>query len=93
MKSKKGKQASKRIAIKQLTKLIDEKFKNCNFDDRRQLFEDLQVWAKDNLGETQYELFIEALYNAQSTQDIQLTIGLEKALNKIELGGKKQDDN
>ena len=83
MRSRKGKKASKTLAINNLKKLIDEKFKKCNFDDRRKLFEDLQAWAKDNLGETQYELFLTALYEAESTQDIQLTIGLEKALEKI----------
>lgn len=88
MRSRKGKKASKTLAINNLKKLIDEKFEKCNFDDRRTLFEDLQKWAKDNLGETQYELFIEALYQAKSTQDIQMTIALEKALEKVNFGGK-----
>lgn len=81
--SRKGKQASRKLAIENLKKLIEERFCKCNFDDRRKLFEDLQVWAKQNLGKEQCELFLEALFNAKCTQDIQLTIGLENALGKV----------
>ena len=87
--SKKGKKASRKLAIENLKKLIDEKFENVNFDDRRTLFDNLQKWAKDTMSEEACEMFLEALYKAKSTQDIQLTIGLEKALERIDFGGKK----
>lgn len=88
-KSRKGKKASRKLAIENLKKLIETKFKECKFDDRTKLFKELEKWAKESLGEEQCELFLIALYNADCTQDIQKTIGLEKALDKIGFGGKK----
>ena len=82
-KSRKGKQASKNLLIKRFEKLIDDKFAKCPFDNRTELFEELEKWAKNELNEECCEMFLEALYNAKSTQDTQLTIGLEKAIERI----------
>ena len=87
--SRLGKKASKKLAIENLKKLIDEKFEKVNFDDRRKLFEDLQAWAKNTMNEEACDMFIQALYEAKSTQDIQLTMALENALERIDFGGKK----
>lgn len=86
-KSRKGKKASRSLCIKKMNDLIENKFKNVNFDDRTKLFQELEKWAKKELSEEQCEIFLEALYNADCTQDIQMTLGLEKALDKF-MGGK-----
>ena len=69
--------------IKKFEKLIDEKFAKCPFDKRTELFEELENFAKNELHIKYCEIFLTALYNAQSTQDVQLTIGLEKAIERI----------
>jgi len=89
MKSRKGKKASRRLAVENMKKLIDEKFSKCKFDDREKLFDNLQKWAYESLSKEACEIFIEALYNADSTQDIQMTRTLTKALERIGFGGKK----
>lgn len=81
-KSKKGKKSSRNLAIKQLKKHIDEKFLKCPLMDRKQLFIELKEWG-ESLGENG-EIFLEALYQAESTQQTQLEIALDDALNKIE---------
>lgn len=84
-KSKKGKKASKNLAIKQIKKYINEKFIECPLKDRKKLFIELKEWG-ESLGENG-EIFLEALYQDESTQQTQLEIALDDALNKIE--GKK----
>ena len=80
-KSKKGKKASKNLTIKQMQKLINEKMQQCPFNDRKQLFTELEKWGQE-LGENG-ELFLTALYKAESTQQIQQEIALEKGLKRI----------
>ena len=81
-KSRKGKQASKNLLIKRFEKIIDDKVAKCPFDKRTELFEELENWAKSELNDECCDMFLEALYNAQSTQDIQLSIAVEKAIIK-----------
>lgn len=83
-KSRKGKKASYNLAIKHCEKVINEKFKNLDFNARKELFKNLEEWAKKELGETQKEIFMKALYNAESTQDIRISIALTEAFNKID---------
>ena len=64
--------------------IIDNKFNECPLNKKKALFESLEEWAKTELDEKQSQLFLEALYDAQSTQNAQLEIALDKALNKIE---------
>lgn len=90
-KSKRGKKATRNTCIKQLQSVITSKFEKVNFDDRRKLFEDLEKWARETMGEQQLDLFLEALYSAPITQDIQITIALEKALERINPSGKDKD--
>ena len=82
-KSRKGKQAIENMLVLQFEKLINEKFEKCPFDKRTEMFEELEKWAYKELNEECCEIFIKALHNAQITQDIQISIGLEKALKKI----------
>ena len=80
-KSQKGKKASKNLAIKQMIKNINEKFSECPSKDRKKLFLELKEWG-ESLGENG-EIFLEALYQAESTQEAQLEIALEKGLKRI----------
>lgn len=82
-KSRHGKQASRTLAIKQFKKLINERFIQCSLKDRKALFLNLENWAKTELNETGCEMFLEALYGADITQDIQREIALDNALSKI----------
>ena len=81
-KSRKGKKASKNLMIKKFEKLIDDKFAKCPFDKRTELFEELEKWAKTELNEECCDMFLTALYNAKETQDIQLSIAVERAIIK-----------
>ena len=81
-KSRKGKNASKNLCIKQLTKYINDKFVECPLLDRKKLFFKLKEWG-ESLGENG-ELFLTALYQAESTKQTQLEIALDEALKKIE---------
>lgn len=87
MKSRKGKKASRRLAIENMKKLIDRDFENVAFNDRKTIFISLENWARENMNPESCEIFLEALYGAKSTQDIQLEIGVERALEKVS-GGK-----
>lgn len=82
-KSKKGKKASYNLAIKQCEKIINEKFIKCPYADREKLFLNLERWANDELGETQKEIFLHALYNAKETQESKIVLALRKALENI----------
>ena len=75
--SRKGKKASRNFMIKKFERMIDDKIAHCPFDERTDMFLKLEKWAKTELNEECCDIFLTALYNAQSTQDIQLTIGLE----------------
>ena len=85
---KNTKKAQRKCAVDNLKKLIDEKFAKCNFDDRQTLFVELEKWGKESLSEEACDMFLEALYNAKSTQDIQFDIAVEKAFESMGLGGK-----
>lgn len=81
-KSRIGKKASKNLMIKKFEKLIDEKIAKCPFDKRTDMFLELEKWANKELNQECCDIFLTALYNAQSTQDIQITIAFEKAIIK-----------
>ena len=81
--SKKGKKASFNLVVKQCEKIINEKFINCPFNLREELFINLEKWANEELGETQKDIFLKALYNAKETQETQLLININKAINNI----------
>lgn len=86
-KSRLGKKASRKLAVENMKKLIDSKFENVAFSDKKALFIDLENWARETMNSESCEIFLEALYGAKTTQDIQLEIGVEKALEKV-FGGK-----
>lgn len=80
-KSRKGKKASKKLAIEQLKALINKKFEECPQDLRKKLFLDLEKWGQE-LGENG-ELFRLALYSAENTQETQMLIALDEGLKRI----------
>ena len=80
-KSRKGK--TKRFAITCQKRMLNIKFKECPKEKRKELFLSLVDWGKSALNEEQQEIFFTALYEAESTQEVQMEIGLEKALANI----------
>lgn len=82
-KSRKGKKASKNLMIKKFERLIDDKFNQTPYHERTALFVMLEKWANTELNKECCDIFLTALYNAQSTQDIQITIAFEKEFERI----------
>lgn len=80
-KSRKGKKSSRNLAIKQMIKTINKEFLECPLMDRKKLFLELKEWG-ESLGENG-DIFLEALYQAETTQSAQLEIALEKGLKRI----------
>lgn len=64
--------------------IIDNKFKECPLAKKKALFESLEKWGQTELDEKQSQLFLEALYDAESTQETQITIVLNNYLKKEE---------
>lgn len=82
-KSRKGKKASKNLMVKRIEKLIDERFNQTPYQERTALFVMLEKWANNELNKECCDIFLTALYNAQSTQDIQIAMAFEKAVKRI----------
>ena len=80
-KSRKGK--TKRFAINMQKRLIDSKFKECPKGKEKDLFLMLEEWGKEHLKDQQQEIFLTALYEAESTQSAQMELALDKGLEKI----------
>ena len=80
-KSRRGK--TKRFAINMQKRLIDSKFKECPKGKEKELFLMLENWAKSDLTEEQSEIFLTALYGANATQEIQMEIAIDRALEKM----------
>lgn len=80
-KSRKGK--TKRFAIKSAKLIINGKFEKCPTERKPNLFLMLLDWAKDDLKGEQQEIFLTALYEAESTQEAQLELALDRGLSKI----------
>lgn len=62
--------------------IIDSKFKECPLDKKKELFESLEKWAQTELDEKQSQLFLEALYDAESTQTTQIMLALDNYFKK-----------
>lgn len=69
--------------IKDLQAIVDKRMTDYPLKDRKQLFKELEKMAYEEFKGEQQELFLEALYTAKTTQNIQMEIGLDKALAKI----------
>lgn len=80
-KSRKGK--TKKTAIKMAKMIVNGKFEKCPKEKKGELFLLLLDWAKDSLKGEQYEIFITALYEAESTQETQLELAIDRAVSHI----------
>jgi len=80
-KSRKGK--TKRFAIKMAKMIVNGKFEKCPKEKKGELFLLSLDWAKDSLEGEQYEIFITALYEAESTQETQLELAIDRELSRI----------
>ena len=82
-KSRKGKRASRNDCIRQFKQLLTAKFEECPITKRKQLFIELEQWARKELNAECCEMFLTALFECQATQDAQFEIAIDKALNEI----------
>lgn len=64
------------------TTVIQNAFDKCPFNARKTLFKELENWANQSMGGEAREIFLEALYNAKCTQDVQLMLVVEKAIGQ-----------
>ena len=81
--SKKGKKASRKLAVKSLTETIEKKFEGVDFNARRKVYDNLVLWAKNELGIEQQEIFFEALHNVSYVKDIEIIEGVENAMKRL----------
>ena len=72
-----------KLLLKKLTQYLDEKFSSTPINLRKKLFNDLESWAKEEMNEECCVIFLSALYNAKSTQEVQMEIALDKAVKTI----------
>lgn len=86
-KSRKGKVASRRLCIKQLTDTLTKKIESVSCDKRPKLVKMLKEEMAKTLGNEQYQMFSEALSNVPNMSDYEMQIALDNALEKI--GGQK----
>ena len=82
-KSRKGKKSIKAKLIKDFEKTINNKFEECPITKRKELFLELENWAKNELNEECCEMFLTALYNAKATESVRMEMALDKAIQRI----------
>lgn len=70
-------------ALKRAVEIIDEHFKKCPITRHKALFVELEAWANSDLTDEARDIFIEALYTAESTNDTRILLAVEKAVSKI----------
>lgn len=70
-------------ALKKATEIIDEHFKKCPITKRKALFRELEAWADNDLSDEARDIFIEALYSAESTYETRLVLAVEKAVSNM----------
>lgn len=69
--------------IKSFEKIIDDKFNACDITKHKRLFLSLEKWAREDLNDECCDIFLEALYNAKSTQDTRILLAVERGVSKI----------
>ena len=80
----KSQAAREREIIKKFKMIIDTKFKKCPLNMRVALFKELEKWGQNELGNEESYLFLTALYDADSTLEVQVKIQLDNLLERIE---------
>lgn len=72
--------ANREKLLAKTTKYLDKQFKKVDITQRKALFLELKNWALSELNDEAQDLFLDALYSAPSTQDIQILLAVDKAV-------------
>ena len=80
--------AKRERLIKKIKKQINEDFEECPINKRKGLFIGLEEWGKGIENDEARDIFLTALYDAENTQDTQILLAVDKAVDKLQQGGK-----
>lgn len=84
-KSRKGKVASERLFIKTMTETFNKKLNQVSYEKRAKLYESIYNFICSRYSGEQLDLLMKALKSVDNATEFEITIAMDKALEKVRL--------